>query len=83
MSVESKCLSLNLPAASFKGLPASSCQNALFLWELEEMDPAAGRCAVHFVAFSRPAIEYLGTAEVRGQFKKSVDVIDVLLYVDA
>lgn len=41
-------------------------QDALFLWELEEMDPAAGRRAVHIVAVDRPALVHLGTAEVKG-----------------
>lgn len=52
----------------------SSCQDALFLWKLEKVDPAAGRRAVYFVAVSRLAPVYLGAAEVRGQlFQQPVD----------
>lgn len=31
------------------------------------MDPAIGRCVVHLVALSGPAVVHLGTAEVKGQ----------------
>lgn len=63
----------------FKGLTAASCQDALFLWELEKMDSAAGCRAVYFVAVSRPAFVHLGAAEVRGQFEQSINRIDMLL----
>lgn len=52
-----------------RAFTASSCQDALFLWELEKMDPAAGCRAVHIAAHSRPALVHLGAAEVRGQFE--------------
>lgn len=42
-------------------------KDAVFLWELEKMDPAIGRCVVHLVALSGPAVVHLGTAEVKGQ----------------
>lgn len=58
---------LTVPAASFKGLTASSCQDALFLWELEKMDSSTGRCVVYFIAISRSALVHLGTAKVKGQ----------------
>lgn len=43
------------------------------------MDPAAGRRALYIVAPSRPATVHLGTAEVRGQFKRLLDMIHMLL----
>lgn len=55
--------------ATFKGLLASSSQDALFLWELEEVDSATGRCPVYTVANSRPALLYLGATKVTGQFE--------------
>ena len=75
-------LSLNLRPV-FKGPQASSCQDALFLWELEKMDSATGRCAVHTVAVSCPALVYLGTAEVRGQFEQMINLIDMWLNFDS
>lgn len=69
-------------AASYKGLSASSRQDALFLWELEKMDSATGRCAVYTVAISRPALVHLGTARVTGQFEQLIKLIDKLFNID-
>lgn len=40
----------------------------MLLWELEKVDSASGRCALYFVAPSRPALLRLGTPEVGGKF---------------
>lgn len=42
------------------------------------MDSAAGRCAVYFAAVSRPALVYLGTAEVWGQFEQWMYLMNML-----
>lgn len=37
------------------------------------MDSSTGRCAVYFIAISRPAILHLGTAKVKGRLIKLID----------
>lgn len=71
------------PAACFRGLTASLCQDVVFLWELEAVDSSAGRCAVYTVAIGRPALLHLGTAKVRGEFIQLIKLIGVLLYSDS
>lgn len=48
-----------------RGLSAG--RHALLLWGLEEVDPPAGRSALHPAAHRRPAVLHLGTAEIRGE----------------
>lgn len=59
---------LNCKVSQSCGLRASSCRHALFLWELEKMDPTAGRFLIYFVTTCRPSPMHLGTPEVKGQF---------------
>lgn len=42
--------------------------DALLMRQLEKMDSASGRRALHFVAASRSASVHMGHAKVRGQF---------------
>lgn len=71
-----------LVALSVAKGPRACGEDALFLWELEEMDSTPGGGALHTLAVGCPTPLYLGAAEVRGQCDQLMELVSIWIHFD-